>query len=299
MNMRRSMKEGSVGRFARYVHALRRGSAALELVMVLPIILTFLFILIWLGLAEMTEVEVVGEARNAAWKKRHTGPADDALRFERDGVVEENASRKVEFAPMFDRMAPAESRHVLLAGSWDFTQLPLDDQPNWSVYARMTRQGASDIGNMFSGFEDLFNNAVAGANVEDLIDGQLGEMSGILKQIRGGGFEEEGRRNKNNELEKQRGVVAGYDKEIARLNGNMARYQREDQGLVETQKMLRMDLKKPNLTQEEKDDLNRQIGDAQTKLDLNVTNYQKDKMARDALIPKRDGLAKQLGKMSN
>ena len=112
----------------------RSGTATLELVLCLPILLALVVGIIWLGNSVIAQTEVTIIARHKTWSKRDHSPGT-ALLFLKDDIVSDEQTQKVSVSPLFDDAETPESSHDVMAAAWDFESLPLDKAPNWKQYA--------------------------------------------------------------------------------------------------------------------------------------------------------------------
>jgi hypothetical protein len=112
----------------------RRGTATLELVLSMPILLAIIVGIVWLGFSVIAQTEVTIEARHKTWSKRNQ-PTGTALLFLKDDIVDDSATKTVRVSPIFDGMEPPESSHDVMAGEWDHKKMTLDKAPNWKLYA--------------------------------------------------------------------------------------------------------------------------------------------------------------------
>jgi outer membrane murein-binding lipoprotein Lpp len=131
------------------------GTATLELVLCLPILLALVVGIIWLGNSVIAQTEVTIEARHKAWLKRDESPGT-ALLFLKDDVVSEESTQTVEVSPLFDDVESPESAHDVMAAVWDFEQLPLDKAPNWKQYA--TAAANAKTAGIQNGYVDARNH---------------------------------------------------------------------------------------------------------------------------------------------
>ena len=143
----------------------RFGSATLELVLCMPILLALIVGIVWLGSSVIAQTEVTIEARHKTWSKRDE-PTGKALLFLKDDIVDDKATQTVEVSPLFDGVDSPESSHEVMASSWDHSQLPIDKAPNWEQYALAAvnaktgslQNGYTDARNQFSQFKNQASN---------------------------------------------------------------------------------------------------------------------------------------------
>ena len=143
----------------------RDGSATLELVLSMPILLALIVGIVWLGTSVIAQTDVTIEARQNTWSQRDE-PTGTALLFLKDDVLSENATQEVDVSPLFDEAESPESSHDVMAGAWGHEKLPLDKAPNWKQYALAAanaktgslQNGYVDAQNKFSQFKNEASN---------------------------------------------------------------------------------------------------------------------------------------------
>ena len=174
----------------------RQGTAALEFVMCLPILLVLFVTFLWLGISLSSQSDVTIEARHEAWRERHIGSSGDAFKLKKMvGAVEKSVDRDVSFSPLFDGFADPQAAHLVLGGPWDHHQvLPNDGinkQPNWELTKRITIVSARYKGQAFdSGILDGARRQLQGFDPIQLagtmgFDGLLGNLSGWGQTLEG------------------------------------------------------------------------------------------------------------------
>jgi hypothetical protein len=193
---------------------INRGIATLEFVMAMPMLLTLMVALVWLGYSVIGQTEVIIEARNKAWAKRFDNASGKPLIFPVDLLVAKNpfypkskdyitekASKKVNVSAMFSRLPGPESSHTILAGSWDHQAMRFDKRVNWDLHGIAVVnattgkvQGAlASISNLDNILQDLVGKAMAdaasslaskgagggGGNIENLGSAPEGDSSAV------------------------------------------------------------------------------------------------------------------------
>ncbi len=280
--MRRSICRTCRPTVSRLPH--RRGLAELELVMVLPVILGFVFIMLWLGLSMRDQCLAVVEARHDAWSERE-GNEEAALRFAEENVVSRKAERSVNYFRFTKQLPPAQATQSVIGGSWDHRQLNLNRSPNLTVLRKlMTNSGkdaASAFGNLLQQLPDLSNQ------LGNLVNGFQSEMSSAQSQL-----QEAKQRAKEkvqesiDKMEKQiqdlQNQVQGVDKG---LNENQSQSQKNEVRIKE----LDQEAKRDGLTDDEKKEIQKMRKEIQT---------DQDRLQREQgdLEKKRDKLTMDLNK---
>lgn len=112
----------------KYKRKTRRGIAALEFAMVLPIFLVLFSAACYLGVVGLRQVEIDVHARNKTWHKRFTAtPPPFEFKSGDSGKVSDKASISVKSGTMFDKFNTTTSgEHILIGGTWD------DNQVKWN-----------------------------------------------------------------------------------------------------------------------------------------------------------------------
>jgi hypothetical protein len=168
----------------------RLGSATLELVFCMPILLALIVGIVWLGSAVIAQTEVTVEARHKTWEKR-SDPTGTALLFLKDDIAKEKAKKSVQVSPVFDDVESPESAHDVMTGAWDHSKLPLDKAPNWKQYvlaAANAKTGSIqtnyvDASNKFTNFKNQARNIwrSIGANLIRQLTSMGDSVKGLLK----------------------------------------------------------------------------------------------------------------------
>ncbi len=133
----------------------RDGIAAFELVVLLPTILALLWVIFWFGFALINKNELIVEARTKAWDQRYAEEADrtweslpllvlmlptekidlkplPSFAFHKQFITETN-SKKVSELTFFKDWTEVNSKHVVLAGSWDHTEMDMSKPPTFGL----------------------------------------------------------------------------------------------------------------------------------------------------------------------
>ena len=171
-----------VKRPARRAGDTRRGSATLELVMCMPILLALIVGIVWLGASVIAQTEVTIEARHKTWLQR-TETSSTALLFLQDDIASDSATQSVEISPLFDDAGDPQSSHHVMANAWDQKELPLDKAPNWKQYALAAANAKT--GSVQVGYVDARNKLSQFKNQASEIWKRLG--ADLIRQLTGFG----------------------------------------------------------------------------------------------------------------
>lgn len=157
----------------------RRGIATLEFAISLPVLLTLMVGMTWLGFSVISQTEVNIEARQKAWKRRFEDAAKKPLVFTATPLYDKNADyiieraeKKVAVSPMFDTLPGANGAHTILAGSWDHRAMPMNEPPNMKLHMvavanAKTAGFQTTLGNL-DNLVDQFQNSAGDVLAEQL-----------------------------------------------------------------------------------------------------------------------------------
>lgn len=178
MQQRKSSSTLQHIRHRRLVATQRRGVATLEFGLTLPVVLFTMVCLIWFGTAMYKLNEVTIRARNNAWKKRYNNPQGQPFRFDVEGQVDGKSSQRVGVSPLFESLAPASSKHVVMAGSWDHRQLKQyqfgEQHPNWQLVGVIGKGQVRDALNLRRNIQNLVR--FDGAAFQQMFAGKLSQL---------------------------------------------------------------------------------------------------------------------------
>lgn len=163
----------------------RKGAATIEFVFALPILLLLMVCLTWLGVSMLYQAEVNVDARHQAWQQRYENPSADPFIFtthpgyrQDEDFAKGEAEKQVDVSRLFDAAPDPKATANVLAGSWDYRDLQLDELPNWRLYGTaVVNAKTGDLQQMLGGMNN-FRNLVSdiGANV---LKNQLSQLSGL------------------------------------------------------------------------------------------------------------------------
>lgn len=199
----------------------RNAIATLELVLSLPIILTLVVALVWLGFSVIGQAEVTVEARHAAWQRRFEPWTQTPLAFSEHQEVSEDATMSVDVSPLFDDFTDPESSHTVEQANFDHRSVDVEPLPNWQLYVDVA--SAAKREGILSQYED------AKAKFENLEAFGSNALSQTLQEIAAGlvnpgdlfGGEANAREDRleldrDLEEEKRKGRIRNLDAEIRR-----------------------------------------------------------------------------------
>ncbi len=198
--------------FHRTCSSCRSGTASLELTMCMPLLFAMMMLVLWQGRTMVGFSDATIEARHAAWQQRFERPPGTPLVFLRgeiledaelveDDVVTGRVGKRFTISPVVDWLPSPEAKFRLVAGSWDYRQLPLDDLPNWKIHGLMA------ISAKLGGFQNLVSQAgnvlndleSAAEAVSDWQDRSLSDLENGVDDMQGHADEET--RKRQQELE--------------------------------------------------------------------------------------------------
>lgn len=144
----------------------RNGLAPLELVMVLPIVWLLFICVLYVGWSAMIAFQNETLCRNAAWKQRTEGESDARPFVFADseaGRIDERRSEPIKTGLILDRWnKKAEARHIVLARTWDYRDVPLDksqlfrQEPVPRLMSSDNISQALNLENLVTGFAKKF-----------------------------------------------------------------------------------------------------------------------------------------------
>ena len=104
----------------------RRGTASLEFVLSLPMLMGLGAIIITLGMASVHKTSVTSGVRNSVWKDRSTTKTSKVLSVfagPTDGVIQSDASSTIPVYPWLGGTQTAKSSAAVLGGVWDHSEI--------------------------------------------------------------------------------------------------------------------------------------------------------------------------------
>lgn len=211
-----------------------RGIATLELVMALPVILTLLVALVWLGFAVIGQAEVTVEARYKAWSQRFEPWSQSTFAFSADQQASGDATTAVEVSPLLDGFGDPQSQHTIEQANWDHRSVEFRAVPNWKLYAEVGL--ASKREGLIARYEDARSTVDQLQNIGvDALQSALEDLASDL--FRSGSrleFDlqrEEQQTQLEGELEEQKrlGRIRSLENEIELQKANVDRLSAEDE----------------------------------------------------------------------
>ena len=172
----------------------RRGLAAVEFVMVLPLVLFLLLGLLWAGGVAWRSGDVAVKARQEAWRRKAAavhGPFDFA--DQSGGHVTATKESPVVVAAAVDGPFVPRSTHHDRGGGWHHPAVDMDRTPNWKLQALALRGTAANVVNEIAAVlssASALPGLLPGA-IKDAIASQiaaefpmLGSLLGALQQAK-------------------------------------------------------------------------------------------------------------------
>lgn len=120
----------------------RNGNAALEFVMVFPLLFLLWILLFHLGFVGVGQSEVIVEARYQAWRQPTSSQRSGPLTSRRFFFVnhrfsEGDAEVDVQVSPITDSFADPAKTQWVQTGTWDYLEIPSGKFPNFTLYAEV------------------------------------------------------------------------------------------------------------------------------------------------------------------
>jgi hypothetical protein len=211
----------------------RPGVAAFELSLSLPLLFTMIILITWQGLSMIGLSDVTIAARHDAWQKRFDDPPGTPLIFLRGEILKEaklvdndivvgEAETSHKISPVVEQMPTPKSQLLLVAGSWDHRQLPLENIPNWRVHGLMA--ASAKLGGVQSNIAHIQNLLGKIENIGNSVESWQDELGDSLDddfdKINGGKSDEErrARTDLQKRLDQVNGRIDGLEVELEETN---------------------------------------------------------------------------------
>ena len=162
------------------IHSARRGIAAVEFVMVVPLLLLLFVGLVWTGRVSIARATTAVEARHDAWNAR---PRVKHPQFDfgdtTSGIATASAEQTVAVAWPAASASPRADASVH-GDPWGFRTLKMNRPPNWPLMTTALRKAgenrADQIGTITAGIEGMFTDLTA-------IKPELPDLEGVFKNF--------------------------------------------------------------------------------------------------------------------
>jgi len=267
----------------------RRGSAPVEFVMALPVLLLMFVLILSVGLFFLSQVKATVTARSDTFQQRSSARSSRPLAYSSQTSTGDIYSRTATDTP--DYPSPAVNfgsvsvEQSVLGGSWDHRELLQGNGPHWKDMAKASVFGSTNkIGS-------LLDQLTSGFNLGDIPE--LGDIPGIgplLDQL--GSVTDQFNNEQNNQQAQNQKNIEKLQKRIDELKAERANLQGElDNTLYPKRKQLSDQIeKRQELIDKEKDaDKKKELQKQQDadKDELKQTNQQiKEKEDRIQAIDK-------------
>ena len=191
----------------------RKGAATIEFVFALPFLLLLMVCLTWLGFSMLYQAEVRVIARHDAWEQRFENNNADpfiftthpAYKIEDDFALGES-KKTVNVSKLFDAAPDPSAIEIVMSGTWDHRDLPLDEFPNWDGYKQaVINAKTGDLQNLLGGMGQ-FKNVVRDIGT-NLLSSQLSKLGDTLSestQAQSGQLSSQNTNDRNREQDKAR-----------------------------------------------------------------------------------------------
>ena len=260
----------------------RRGLAELELIMVLPIILGFVCIMLWIGLVMRDQCQAIVVARHSAWLER-AGGEQQALRFADENVISRTAERSVEYFWFAKGLRPTEATQSVIGGSWDHRQLNLNRSPNLKVLRKLMSNSGSDA---MSAFDNLLNQLPDLSNqLSGLVTGFQNEMSSAQSQLYDA--MDTARKKVQESIDQMQKQVEDMQKQVQGIDQGLNQNQSQSQKNEDRIKQLDQEAKRDGLT----DDKKKEIEKMRKEIEKEQVRLRKE---QSELKKQKENLAKEL-----
>lgn len=162
--------------------------ASIEFVLVLPLLLTLVATIFWVASACLARASASVSARASAWGARFEDRSAKPFDFEVSGELRRTVTRREFYRPRFlaSSASGARGSHMVLAGTWDHNEVPLNRPPNWDLaeemISRLPAQMSGDAVATLKEFRQRLNvSEVVDTTVKPLLEQ---EFAGPLEQYR-------------------------------------------------------------------------------------------------------------------
>jgi len=132
---------------------VRSAIATLELVLALPLILSLVVGLVWLGYSVIGQTRVLSQVRHDAFSTRFEKLDDQPFNFKRTNIVSSDASEDVSVTPVLRSEAGAKAKLATESGNWDHRSVEFSSSPNLEIATELMI--AAQLNGLISQFEDL------------------------------------------------------------------------------------------------------------------------------------------------
>lgn len=217
-------RQSDVSRLRRFD---RRGSAPVEFVMALPVLLLMFVLILSVGLFFMGQVKATVTARSDAFQQRSSARSGRPLAYTTQTSTGDVYSKSASESPAYPSPAvnfgSVTANQSVLGGSWDHRELLQGNGPHWKDMAKASVAGATNqIGSLLDQFTNGFDLSqipgigdIAGGLFGSLLD-QLGSVTDQFNNMQN---EQQAQNQKNIEKMKQR--IEELKAERAKLQGEL------------------------------------------------------------------------------
>jgi hypothetical protein len=160
----------------------RRGSAPLEFVMAMPLLLLLFALILSVGVFSLGNVKATVAARSDAFKQRTNHKSQLPLTFNqktsKGDVFSVSATETPAYpSPKFN-FGPITRSHAVLGGSWDHRELLRGNGPHWGDMGKASIGGGT---NQIASLLDKFSNGFDPSSLpglDDVAGGLIGQLLG-------------------------------------------------------------------------------------------------------------------------
>lgn len=239
----------------------RRGTAPVEFVMALPMLLSMFILIMTVGAVNIARLDSTVKSRAESWADRPNKKSNRPLAYlsstSKDDVFEKTSTVVPRYPSPKMTFGSATSKHAVLGGAWDHRELLKGDGPHWGDMAKASIGGATNqIGSLLDQFSNGFDlsqlpslGEVAGGLAGSLLD----QQDSVNEQ-----FEEEAQKQK----EANKKNIEKLEKRNQELAAEKAQLQKElNEQLYPQKKELeqRMEERKEQFAKEKDEDKKKEL----------------------------------------
>lgn len=161
---------------------VRQGSAPLEFVMALPVLLLLFSLILSVGVFFLGQVKATINARSKAFQQRSGQKSSRPLAFtgqtSKQDVYTADATETPAYPSPKINFGAVTARQSVLGGAWDHRELLRGNGPHWKDMEKASVGGATNqIGSLLDQFANGFDPSMI-PGIEDAAGGLLGQLLG-------------------------------------------------------------------------------------------------------------------------
>jgi hypothetical protein len=209
-----------------YRNGARRGSAPVEFVMAMPVLLLMFVLIMSVGVFFLGQLKATITARSDAFQQRTSQKSQRPLAYNQQTSKSDIFSKSATENPIYPSpkisFGAVTSKHAILGGAWDHRELLKGNGPHWDDMGKASIGGAT---NQISSLIDQFSNGfdpsmIPGiGQLSDVFSSLLGESDSANSQFEQMQQEQQEQNKKN--IEKLKQKIEELKAERAKLQGEL------------------------------------------------------------------------------